>query len=266
MGRDKRDLDGFEMERLLHERSLHHAYDESPVPDASLEDLDHGILERVFPTREESDSLRVLRNSRVVAAEAPTRPTIAGLVAFGSQPDAHLPQAVIRAVVYRGSQMDGDVVDEHDLDGPGGQQVDRAVELVGRHMRRGSSKDVGREDRPQFDLGAVMEAVVNAVAHRDYAVVGSRIRLLEFDDRLEIASPGGLPNTLDVESMRYRQYTRNQLLVTFLSKLTTAQGRRYIEERGEGVERIVQRSTELSGREPEFHQDGHELRLTIWGA
>jgi predicted HTH transcriptional regulator len=161
--------------------------------------------------------------------------------------------------------MDGDTLHQADLAGSIGHQIDAAVAFVDRFMRRGATKDIGRRDEPQFDLGAVMEAVVNAVAHRDYAIVGSRIRLFLFPDRLEVISPGRLPNTLDLESMRYRQYTRNQLLVTFLSRLSNDEGRRYIEERGEGIERIVGLSTARSGRAPDFRLDGDELRVTIWG-
>lgn len=267
VGRDKRDLDPIELERLVHERGSRFAFDESAVPDTSLDDLDEDLLSATFAQPEDLGWAQVLRNRRVLTADDPAQVTLAGLVAFGRTPEDHLPQAQIRAVAYRGTEIGGEhVIDQKDITGPIGQQIDHAVQFVDRLMRLGATKDVQRRDHPQFHLGAVMEAVVNAVAHRDYAIVGSRTRLFLFDDRLEVRSPGGLPNTLDLESMRFRQYTRNQLIVSFLTRLQTPEGGRYIEERGEGIERILRLSREVSGRDPEFALDGDELRVTLWGA
>ena len=126
----------------------------------------------------------------------------------------------------------------------------------------------------QFSLRAVFEAVVNAVAHRDYSIHGSKIRVFVFDDRLEIFSPGGLPNSLTIESLPLRQSTRNELLATLLGRVATELrgtppiGRRYfIEKRGEGVPIILRESREHSGREPEYRLiDDAEVMLTIWSA
>ena len=72
-----------------------------------------------------------------------------------------------------------------------------------------------RSSAPPYDLEVVDEAIVNAVAHRDYAIAGSKIRLFVFADRVELYSPGRLPNTLTLDDMPYRTFTRNQLLVSF---------------------------------------------------
>ena len=102
-------------------------------------------------------------------------------------------------------------------------------------MLKPARKPGGREDHPQYVLGAVREAIVNAVAHRDYSISGSKIRLFLFADRLELYSPGALPNTLTVETMPYRVFTRNQLLVSFLSRMNSRRtGLSFLESRGEG--------------------------------
>lgn len=265
IGRDKRDVDLNEMERLIHDRGTRFSYDERPVPTSRTDDLDLDRIERIFGQASDISTVQLLRNRKIVAGPD-DRPTIAGLLVFGRQPSDHLPEAVIRMAVYRGADMNADlIVHEADLGGPLNEQIDAATALVNRFMQHAAVKEQGREERPQFDLDAVMEAVVNACVHRDYAVVGSRIRLFMFDDRLEVRSPGGLPNTLDLQSMRYRQYTRNQLLVNLLAKASTPSGRRYIEERGEGIERIIRRTLEVAGAEPEFSLDGRELRVSIPG-
>ena len=73
---------------------------------------------------------------------------------------------------------------------------------------------MGRVDQPQYDLTAVFEAVVNAVAHRDYSMHGSRIRLHLFSDRIDLYSPGSLPNTMTVDDLAYRQSSRNETLTS----------------------------------------------------
>ena len=119
---------------------------------------------------------------------------------------------------------------------------------------------------PHYDLDVVDEAIVNAVAHRDYAIAGSKIRLFLFADRLELYSPGKLPNTITLDDMPYRTFTRNQLLVNFLSRIRSKRtGRVFLESRGEGVRKILQDGEAHSGRRPEYALFGDELRLTLWG-
>jgi len=126
---------------------------------------------------------------------------------------------------------------------------------------------------PQFSLRAVFEAVVNALAHRDYSIHGSKIRLFMFDDRLELYSPGPLPNTVTIDSLALRQSTRNELITTLLAKCPVddpagAPGRRFLmEKRGDGVPIILEESRKLCGRLPVYRLiDDAELLLTIWAA
>ncbi len=116
-----------------------------------------------------------------------------------------------------------------------------------------------------YNLDVVDEAIVNAVAHRDYAISGSKIRLFVFADRIELYSPGGLPNTITLDEMPYRTFTRNQLLVGFLSRIRSKRtGQVFLESRGEGVRKILEDGEAHSGRRPEYTLFGDELRLTLW--
>ena len=116
-----------------------------------------------------------------------------------------------------------------------------------------------------YDLDVVIEAVVNAFAHRDYAISGAKIRLFLFADRLELHSPGKLPNTLTLDDMPCRTFTRNQLVVSFLSRTWSKRtGQVFLESRGEGVRKILQDGEAHSGRRPEYALFGEELRLTLW--
>ena len=105
--------------------------------------------------------------------------------------------------------------------------------------------DLLRNTRVTFrDENGVDEAIVNAVAHRDYAISGSKIRLFLFADRLELYSPGKLPNTITLDEMPYRTFTRNQLLVSFLSRIRSKRtGQVFLESRGEGCARSSRTAT-----------------------
>ena len=120
---------------------------------------------------------------------------------------------------------------------------------------------------------AVFEAVTNAVAHRDYSMAGAKVRLRLFDDRLELYSPGMLPNTMTPESLPFRQAARNEALTSLLARCpivddTLAAHRQHImDKRGEGVSIILETSERLSGKRPEYQlSDDSELKLTIFAA
>jgi len=236
---------------------------------AVQDDLEQKRLDRLFEVVSSIPMSDIYRNTRVLMTddEGVDRPSVAGLLAFSGDPQAHLPSARIDAAVYRGTDLDSDALTHTEvLDGPVDRQIDQALAFVDRHMLRPARKTIGREDFPQYALGPVHEAIVNAVAHRDYSLSGAKIRLFLFDDRLELYSPGALPNTLTLESLPYRVFTRNQLLVSFLSRMhAQTTGQAYLESRGEGVRRILSESEAHSGRRPEYRLLGGELLLTIWG-
>jgi predicted HTH transcriptional regulator len=162
-----------------------------------------------------------------------------------------------------------------DITGPLDRQVEDAWKFVRRNMWMAATKATGRSDRPQFDLTAVFEALVNAVAHRDYAIHGSKIRLRLFADRIELFTPGALPNTMTVESLPLRQSARNETITSLLARCRVSDGMQgletdratFMDKRGEGVSIILDRSEALAGRRPEYRIiDDVELVLTIWGA
>ena len=150
-----------------------------------------------------------------------------------------------------------DLIHAERLAGPVSDQIDAGIAFVARFMQTG--------DSPQYDIDVVDEAIVNAVAHRDYAIAGSKIRLFLFADRLELYSPGKLPNTITIDDMAYRTFTRNQLLVSFLSRIRSKRtGQVFLESRGEGVRKILEDGEAHSGRRPKYELFGDELRLTLW--
>ncbi len=137
------------------------------------------------------------RGCLAAAAEGVLRPTVAGMLLFGRNPQQFVRSAEIVCVRYGGESM-GDEFIRQELGGPLPEQIRQAEAFVAANMRRGMRiTGLAREEAAEYPLAVVREAIVNAVAHRDYSVRGEGIRLLLFSNRLEIYSPGRLARPRD---------------------------------------------------------------------
>lgn len=270
--------------RLFQQRSQTRLirFDEQPVAGARLGDLTDELWTRFRTSRSDADdeTLLIKLGMATRADDGTVTPTVAGVLMGNAVPQRWFPNAFIQAVAYRGARITSDVVasayqrDAADITGPLDQQIIESCRFVLKNMRLAASKIVGRVDQPQFDIASVFEALVNAVAHRDYAEHGAKIRLRLFEDRLELYSPGALANSLTVDSLRYRQTARNETICSLLTRCPVpeepwlTEGRaHFMEKRGEGVPIILDNSTALSGREPEYRVlDDAELMLTVYAA
>ena len=270
--------------RLFNARGERHLtpFDEQAAPRAQTEDLNQSLWSRFGKQRSGEDNATFLAKLGLaqLGAEGVAKPTVAGVLMASDDPRRWLPNAYVQAVAYRGDDIRvGSTSNPYQLDaldvvGPLDRQVADACRFVARNMKTAAVKNLGRTDMPQYDLEAVFEAIVNAVAHRDYSIHGSKVRLRMFENRLEIYSPGGIPNSFTVESLRYRQSARNEAVCSLLARcpipdeswLTTPR-QHMMERRGEGMPIILDNSIALSGREPEIRVFNHsELRLTIYAA
>lgn len=276
-GGSKRPLPPDLLARLFQQRSQTRLirFEEEPVPRTSFASLNEDLW-RPFVGRQGQDPRGTLHKMQLLAMDASgvERATVAGVLMCSHEPQIWLRSATIEAVRYRGKAQDSNYqTDAKTLTGPLPEQILGAMSFVRRNMTVAATKAPGRQEVPQFSLRAVFEAVVNAVAHRDYSVAGSRIRLFLFDDRLELYSPGPLPNTLTIESLPLRQSSRNELLTFLLARSSVGDLTReverqfFMERRGDGVPIILSESRKLSGREPVYRLlDDSELMLTIWSA
>lgn len=270
--------------RLFQQRSQARIirFDEQIVSLAGLDDLQPALWERFLTPQsrdEREDFLAKLHMART-DDDGMLRPTVAGVLMASQDPRQWLPNAYIQAVFYRDVDILTDQstapyqLDAADITGPLDVQVVEACRFVAKNMKVAAFKYIGRLDRPQFDMAAVFEAMANAVAHRDYSIHGSKIRLRLFSDRLELYSPGLIPDTVAVEDLAYLQLARNEIITSLLAKCPvpdeewlTTDRRTMMDKRGEGVRIIMENSERLSGRLPEYRLIGDsELVLTIWAA
>ena len=247
-------------------------FDEQIVPETGLGTLDASLWKPLLSAEGAIDPEAALRRLALLAPDdaGVARATVAGVLLCTENPERWLPHAVITATRYAGSDRASGQIDAQGISGPLNRQIREAIAFVVRNMRVGARKDPARVDLPQYSERALFEAVVNAVVHRDYSMRSGRVRLSLFEDRLEIQSPGSLPNNLTIDSMATRQATRNETLASLFGRMPVggvrgSQERRYfMERRGDGVP-IIRRETEaLCGLSPEYRLiDGSELRLTI---
>ncbi|MCY3777797.1 MAG: putative DNA binding domain-containing protein [Candidatus Aminicenantes bacterium] len=277
IGSSKREMAPEVLARLFQERSQTRMirFDESIVPGTATGDLDYALTRRFLRGEPDEDGVTetAARKLRLVADddEGRARITLAGVLLCTREPRTWLPHAYVQAVSYAGERTDIDYqTDARDIGGTLDVQVTEALHFMRRNMLVRASKVTARVDRPQFSEPAVFEALVNAVAHRDYSVAGARVRLHLFGNRIELYVPGGLVNTLTTDSLHLRQASRNELIVSLLARCPapTGLGRvNLMDRRGDGVPIIMQECKKLSGRLPEYRLiDDSELQLVIWAA
>ena len=274
VGSTKRRLDGDERLRLAQGRAQARYlwFDRQVVPQTGFETLDERLWEPLLSVAGAADPRRALMNLRLLAQDEAgvDRATVAGTLLCSQTPEKWLPQATILATHYRGQDRASGQLDAQEITGPLPAQIADAVRFAARNMRVAARKMPEREDVPQYSVAAVFEAIVNAVAHRDYSMSARRIRLSMFKDRLEVDSPGQLPNGMTIEGMETMQATRNEVIASVFGRLPVGEvlgsdHRRYLmERRGDGVSIILQQTQETAGTLPQYSVvDESSLVLSI---
>ncbi len=275
IGSSKREMPPDILARLFQQRSQARIirFDEQPVPDTSEKLLNKDLWIHFVDKVLEPETI-LLEKLKIITLDdtGEYRLSVAGVLIATDNPSNYLSNAIIEAVCYKGLIRDSNYQqDAVIISGPLNKQIEKAIDFIRKNMKVGAIKDPGRIEIPQYSIRACFEAVVNAAAHRDYSIHGSKIRIFMFDDRLEIYSPGAIPNTMTIESLPLRQSTRNELITSFLAKiplssnLTESQRSYLMDKRGEGVPIIISESEKISGKRPEYKIiDDSELLLTIF--
>ena len=274
VGSSKRKMTSDERLRLAQKRGQSRFlwFDKQAVAETGFETLSRHLWGPLLSAESALDpELALLKMGLLVEDETGARrATVAGVLLCSESPERLLPNACIMATRYLGKDRASRQADAQVIGGPINRQIADAVAFALRNMKTSARKEPHRVDMPQYSEKAIFEAVVNAVVHRDYSIGGSRVRLSMFEDRLEILSPGALPNNLTVDSMDIRQSTRNEILASVLGRMpvgnTKGSGERqfFMERRGDGVPIIRRETRELCGKPPEYKLiDGSELCLTI---
>jgi ATP-dependent DNA helicase RecG len=283
VGTENREANEEELGRLLQRRGALRL-DLRPVPGTSIEVLDRRRLRDYFvrvrgqevPDDADVDAWRnLLVNTELMTTEGERADaTVAAVLLFGRTPNRYLPQSGIDAVAYPGTEKDYAAIERAPLRGPmlplydaSGANivenglVEQALAFVARNTTSAATILPGgvRQDLPFYPVEVVREAVVNALVHRDYILAGTDIELSLYADRLEIVSPGRLPNGITEARMRTGcRASRNELIKDVMRDY------RYIEHAGMGVPRkIVKLMGEHNGTDPGLIEDREGERFTV---
>lgn len=234
------------------------AYDEQPMLGLDSEAIDFAAASELFaPVRRlRRTDLATLR--LLTVHQGREVPTIGGVLLFGVDRGRHFPDAWIQAGRFAGVDR-SHIVDNVEISTPLAQAVADAVAFVDRHTMHGAEiGSVRRRDRPSIPPVAVREAVINAVAHADYAQLGAPIRIAMFDDRLEVESPGLLPFGLTVSDLsRGVSKLRNRVIGRVFHELGL------IEQWGSGVQRMTAACLDAGLPAPVFEEIGTRFRVTL---
>lgn len=270
-GRQSREASPEELGRLQQQRGTFRA-ELRPISGASLEDLDrrrlrdyfHRVRGQSVPDDGDRDGwVQLLRATEflVDGVDAPA-PTLAAVLLFSAAAARFLLQSGVDAVALPGVEKDYAALERAALRGPltplmdstgavvEAGLVDQAVAFVRRNVGATAVlvDGVRRVDTPGLPTEPVREAVVNALIHRDYLLTHTDVELVIYADRLEVTSPGRLPNGVTVEGMRLGvRAARNELLKDVMRDYG------YLEHMGLGVPRkIIRGMFDHNGTVPEF--------------
>ncbi|NIR52837.1 hypothetical protein GWN90_29765 [candidate division KSB1 bacterium] len=237
-------------------------FDEAPVGSASYTDLNlevfgEFLIDYYNVKANEEQMNGYLKNLHLIDSEG--KPTLSGILFFGRKPQFHVPTAKVICAYFKNDDMASPPSDKKEITG----RIYDILEDTQRFLRLYLTEEhqiKGFEPESKFEIpeAALREAIVNAIAHRDYTI-SAPIRILIFKNRIEIRTPGKLPNTVTIESMKIggSHVLRNPTIYNLLSKYGM------VTDLGSGVRRIIKLVKEHLNKEVEFLEIDNEFVLIL---
>ncbi|MGK7394613.1 MAG: RNA-binding domain-containing protein [Candidatus Cyclobacteriaceae bacterium M3_2C_046] len=250
-----------ELMRLFQQSGMLH-FDINPVERTHIKSLNFDKIHHYFELNyqvefanmEEQEQVRLLYNSDILMEEN-NQVSVSGVLMFGKNPERYLPQATISFAAFKGVSLDAELTLKKEISGTLDEQIESASSLVQLHLPNESTiEGLKRVEQTLIPKKVLRELIVNAVAHRNYAITSRRIQILLFSDRLEITSPGRIPNTLTIEKIKTgNSALRNPAIIKYLDNL------RYIDALGRGIPMIIRQM----GDKVAFSEEGELFKVVI---
>lgn len=262
VGSTKRVASHEELMRLFQASGAVH-YDITEAGRAKITDLDMGQIGEYFSRynisffeESEAERIRLLKCTDMLTEQG--KPTLAGLLLFGMAPERILFQSGISFAHFEGNEIAAELLDKKTVGGPLPRQADGTVAAIKTNLRIPSTiSGVRRIESPSYPDYVFRELVVNACVHRNYSIYGANIRVFLFSDRLEVISPGRLPNTVTIEKLPVgTSVARNPVLMRVMENLG------YVDKLGRGLPMVWQEAKKL-GQEVRFIETGEEFRVIL---
>jgi predicted HTH transcriptional regulator len=234
------------------------AFDELPMPDLSLDDLDLITAKKLFQGISPLDEQALRTLKLVTAYQGRTVPTKGAVLLFGKERNLHFSDAWVQCGRFVGTDK-AHIFDHIDIHEPLPLALDSIMLFLKKHAMRGADfSQTRRQDVWSIPLTLLREAVINALVHADYSQRGAPIRVSFFDDRIEIENSGILLPGMTVEDMRQGvSKIRNHVLARVFKELNL------IEQWGSGVRRIFSEAQALGLPEPQILELGLRMRLVV---
>ena len=261
-------LEGKDINQLMANRPAGE-FELEPVAGATIDDLDDDVIDEYMERRQKRSPrsqimprLKLLRQIGAIAEDG--TPTVSGLLLFGKEPQLFLPHSRAIFVKFadtqpRGPQGAFGYGRREEFVGPLPLIIDRAWRVIWEEMdKQAVVRGLQRQEETEYPRTVVREALVNAVAHRDYRMTGRSIEIRMYTDRLEVTSPGGLPAHITLDNIVEEHYSRNPRLVNGLYQWG------YIEELGLGVDRMIEDMVNTGHMPPEFEARGHRFTVVLY--
>lgn len=237
-------------------------FEDEVVAYSYISDIDLSLVEEyknIMDITELSDEEVLIARNFMINGQI----TNAGILLFGNNPTKFLPQARLRVIKYNGMFQkvgtDINIIKEKTFDGAILIIIREASEFIKTQLREFQYLDQDGKFKvmPEYPEFAWFEGIVNALTHRNYSIRGEHIKVLIFDDRLEIISPGLLPNIVTIDNILNQRYSRNPRIARILSEFG------WVKEMNEGVKRNYSEMEKLFLKEPKYSEPNSNVLLVL---
>jgi ATP-dependent DNA helicase RecG len=241
-------------------------YDETPILRSSMIYLDNQAIERLLKDVQEQgvDVAGISRNrlllnwNLIQEINEKVHPTVAGILFLAQHPQRFLPNAYISALRIPGTDISVEPQDQKRIEGRLVEMLQDTMRFLNIHLRRPHQiQGLEPEVKPEIPAEVLREALVNSLAHRDYTI-SAPVRVIIYDDRVDVRTPGQLPNTVTVDALRVGVHVlRNPTIYNIFLKVGL------VTDAGSGIPRMIRILREAKGYEPDFRVEANEFVVSI---
>ena len=250
-----------ELMRLFQQSGVFH-YDAIGLDNTSIKQVNLNKVSEYFDNyqvdfSQEEYPENLLKNTDILTDKL--QMTVAGSLVFALNPQKNMPDACISFAHFAGDDITEELIDKQTITGTLDYQIDTALAVIKNNIKHPSFIEGAKRKSIQFNYPdkVFRELIVNACVHRNYAISGSRIRIFMFSDRIEIISPGRLPNTVTIEKLSYGvSYSINPVIIKFMENL------RYIDKLGRGLPMVCKIAKD-NHKSIQFEEVGEEFKVTL---